>query len=240
MGPSPTDRTVPESTIASSYILEMFCKKVFSNRVEAARNLYEALHSTWTTPADAGVTVFEHWVHQFLLKSRVIDLFPIIGRLSPTGKDFIHDDYTATRGNKVGMRVALRDLKEHIIIDEIGTRLEFNTYYRPRNTNFPVIDSWVLIQPNPQEPPIFLAFQIITDVGSHDAKRRGLDKMDELGIPEDAQRYLVVLTPTGARPKITVPMDCLKTKLPGATHDHGVTFPVLHCPVDCDALFPQE
>jgi len=237
--PSPTDRTVAERTIASSYIVEIFCQRVVTNRLEMVRNLYDTLHSTPSTSTGAGM-VFEHRAHQFLLEGRNIDLFPIIGHLSSKGKNFIYDDYTATRDKTDRKQVALYNLKEHIVTDEVGTRLEYNTYYRPRNADFPAIDSWVLIQPNLQEPPIFLAFQITTNVDSHDAKRKGLDKVDKLGIPGGAQRYLVVLTHAGAEPKITVPMDYLKTKFPRASDNYSVKFPVFHYPIDNDVLFQPK
>jgi len=200
------------------------------------RNLYDTLHSTPTTSTGAGM-VFEHRAHQFLLEGRTIDLFPIIGHLSSQRKNFIYDDYTATRNKTDRKEVDLHNLKEHIVTDEVETPLQYNTYYRPRNTNFPAVDSWVLIQPNPQEPPIFLAFQITTNVDSHDAKRKGLDKVDKLGIPDDAHRYLVVLTHTGAEPKIIVPMKYLVAKFPRAGDNYSVKFPVFHYSVDNDVLF---
>jgi len=114
----------------------------------------------------------------------------------------VYNGYEATDSGTDGVPINLPDLKEYVVIDEADKRVEYNTYYRPRHKNFPAIDSWVLIRPDPKKPPIFIMFQITITTSTHDVKQEGLDRMDQLQVPKDALRWLVIFTPKEAQPRI--------------------------------------
>jgi len=59
--PSPTDRTSPERSIISKYVLEKICKVVLKDRVEKLRQLYDSLQDEPAMSTTAGM-VFEFWV----------------------------------------------------------------------------------------------------------------------------------------------------------------------------------
>jgi hypothetical protein len=234
-GPLPTDRTRAERRIASPYILEKCCELVLRNRVEEISELFNMLKNEQAGSAAAGV-VFEYRAHQFLQEGRAIDLFPILGRITTQGENVIYDDYTATDNEADGKRLALLKSKSLVFTDEIGGALEVNTYYRPRGANLPAFDSWLLLQPTPEKSPILLTFQIALDVERYDAKRSGLDKVNELRVPGGAWKCLVVLTPTGVKPKITVTRDYLTDEFLDGRHPN-VAFPVFHYQISDDTLF---
>jgi hypothetical protein len=234
-GPSPSDRTKPERKIASSHILEECCRIVLWNRAEEIRKFFDTLKTEPTMSAAAGM-VFEYRAHRFLQEGRVIDLFPILGRITTQGEDVVYDDYTATDDETDRVQVLLPKLKGFVFTDQTGAALEVNTYYRPRAANPPAIDSWVLSQPTPEKPPTLLTFQVALDVGKYDAKRSGLDKVNELRVPGGTRRCLVVFTPTGVKPRISVSRDYLTDKFLDGRHPN-VVFPVFHYQISSDVLF---
>lgn len=65
------------------------------------------------------------------------------------------------------------------MVDETEITPEVETYYRHRLTDFPSIDSWVLVQPSSQAPPI-LTSQVTIGVTKHDIKKSCLDRMNKL------------------------------------------------------------
>jgi hypothetical protein len=66
--------------------------------------------------------------------------------------------------------------------------------------NFPSIDSWVLIQPDPPKSSILHSFQITINVEKHDAEGRDLNLVDKLATNAPmTPRYLVIITPTGVK-----------------------------------------
>lgn len=232
-GPLSSDRTMSERKVASSYILGECCKKIFGDRVEEIKKLYDTLRNEPTTSTTARM-IFQYRAHQFLQMGRVLEFLPLLGRNSPEGEGIIYEDY-ASRNPK---HASLPKLKERVVTDETGTRLGYDTYYRPQSNSFPTIDSWVLVQHHPHDTPTFLTFQITTDMEQHEVKRSGLDKVDKLDIPFGARRYLVVLTPTGVKPKVTVPMDYLTDKFSrGYGVDMASKFLVFHYQVDNNVLF---
>jgi len=239
-GPLPGDRSEAEGNFASTYVLEECCKRILGDAVSEMRSHYNLLRGNPTTATAAGM-VFEHRAHPFLRQQTAIDLFPIRGHLIMNGsqpsKNFTYDDYTATKNGANKIRVTLPRLAEHHLIDTVPTHLNRNTYYRPKHTNFSSVGSWILIQPDPGQPPIFIMFQITINVGSHDVKVKGLELIDTLPIPVGAQRWLVVLTPSDVTPAIgPVSMDYLGKKISGGVK-FGSVFSVFHYPVDSDAVF---
>ena len=59
--------------------------------------------------------------------------------------------------------------------------------------------------------------------------------MDKL-VAADTEKYLVVITPTGVQPKITVSEEYLMEEFLGGC-DPDVAFPVYHLQLSDDALF---
>ena len=234
IGPSSTDRTEPVINIASPYLLEECCKRVLRNRVDEIKELFDMLKKEPTRSAAAGV-VFAYRAHQFLQEGRVIDLFPILGRITTWGRNVIYDGYAAA-SEADRKRVALPKSKGLVCTDDIGGALEVNTYYRPRDTDLFSIDSWFLLQPTPEKSPILLTFQIALDVERYDAKRSGLDEVGELRVPEGILKCLVVFTPTGVEPEIAVTRDYLTDEFLDGRHPN-VAFPVFHCQISYDVLF---
>ena len=78
--------------------------------------------------------------------------------------------------------------------------------------------------------------QIALDVERYDAKRSGLDNVNELRVPGGTWKCLVVLTPTGVKPKITVTRDYLTDEFLGGRHPN-VAFSVFHYQISDDTLF---
>jgi hypothetical protein len=105
------------------------------------------------------------------------------------------------------MQVALLKSERLDFADEVDTPLGVDTYYRPRSTEFPTIDSWLLVQPTPQSRPI-LIFQIVLNTEKHGVNKSGLDITKKL-VTADTEKYLVVVTPERVQPKITVSREYL-------------------------------
>jgi len=197
------------------------------------------LHNDQTTSTAAWM-VFERCVHQFLQKEKTITLFPILGRVLTSGpnsgKHIIYDNYKAMRKAKNQTRVNLPKLEEFVIINKSKMEVKFNTYYHPKQRNFPSINSWVLIQPTFLKDPIFIMFQITINKSNHNVKQEGLDFMDQLNIPTNTVRWLVVLTPKGLTPQIgPVKVEYLKSKHRKRKLGAGDVFPadflVYHYPI---------
>lgn len=184
--------------------------------------------------SNAARKVFGIQAHHFLQKGKVLNLFPILSHSTPQDQKYIYNNYTATRSNVVGQQYTLPDLEECLVTKETPITDNLNTYYHPQGSNFPSIDSWVLVH-NSQEPLTLLVFQIMVTKEDHNVNRVGLDRLDGL-VPAHARKHLVVLTPKGTMPQISVPTDYLtKTLLGGRKVDE--VFPISHCPIDSTKLF---
>ena len=232
-GPSPHDRTEPMSEVASPLLLELYCTLRLNDEAEELRKFYKMLHSDPTTTAVAG-KVFEIQAHRFLRKGITLNLFRILSHRTSQGKNYIYDDYAATNNQVVSEQYTLPKLEESIVTVETKTTDKFNTYCCHHSSNFPSIDSWVLVERSPK-PPILLAFQITVARGSHDAKKVGLERLDKLA-PAGIRKHLIVFTPEKATPQIFVTTDYLTTaRLNG--EDADTAFPVSHCPVVSDKVF---
>jgi len=241
-GPLLGDRSKPYRTFTSPYALEGCYKLLLDDGANALRRLYEILRGDPTTSTATGM-VFEHWAHQFLRKQKTMDLYPILGRLYNRGKKadaaIIYDDYHATKSGDDRKRINIQDLEEYVVIDETETAVEYNTYYHPKRTNFPTVDSWIVVRPHLSKFPIFMMFQITINTSSHDVNQAGLDIMDGLDVPKDALKWLVVVTPKELSPQIgPVETDYLKKKLPArARVNPDVHFPVFHYPIDTAEVY---
>jgi len=173
--------------------------------------------------------IYESQVHRLLQEERVIDLFPVCFVSVDRGENIIYKDYSATDNATIGKSFTLPGSKG-FYFDKPPTSLEVGTYYHPQSTNCPTIDSLLLVQPTPQEPPILLVFQITTSKGECEASKIDLDMVDKLAAA-DTEKHLVVVTPKGVQPKITVPRGYLTDGfLDGRNPD--VAFPVYHLQID--------
>lgn len=136
--------------------------------------------------------IYESRVHRLLQEERHIDLFPICS-VPVDRENIIHKDYSATDSTMIGKSFTLPKSKG-FCFDKPPTSLEVGT-------NYPTIDSLLLVQPTPQEPPILLVFQITTSKDEREANETGLDMVDKLAAA-DTENHLVVVTPKGVQPKI--------------------------------------
>ena len=234
-GPSPSDRTGPEGAVASQYILEECCGRILKGEVEQMKAMFDMLYKQPDSSSITGM-LFEHRAHQFLQEERILDLFPILASTAPENENYVYKDYTtAKHKTKV---VSLPKLTERIVTKETTAANQSNIYYRPQSTNFPAIGSWVLHQPQFFNPLTLLTFQMTLDAEKHEIKRVNLDRIDKL-VPGHHQRYLVIFTPKGVEPHITVPAKHIAGKI-GYGHDVNEAFPVFHYPIDIAALFSKS
>ena len=232
-GPMPNNRTEPERTVISQYVLGECCKRILRDDVKQLRRLYEVLRNARDMTASAGM-VFKHRAHQYLREGRVLDLFPLLADACPEGGNYIFKDH----GDGHPVQLTLPRMEEHLVDGGTEHTDKLHAYYKPQSTYFSAVDSWVLVRHNPREPLTLLAIQIITDEKEHDAKTSGLDRMDKL-VPADTRRSLVVFTPSGVKPQINVPTAYLTRRFPNH-RDVNVVFPVFHCQADPVELFRQE
>ena len=245
-GPLPGNHSKPYRTFTSPYVFEECYKQIYKDQAEMLKIHYNQLCSNPTTSAATGM-IFKYRAHQFLQKKKTINLFPILGRLNPSyipsyppylyysQAPIIYDDYKATNSRKDKKQVNLPNLEEHIIIDKTEAHIKYNTYYRPEHSNSNSIDSWVLIQQGLWKPPIFIMFQITTDVGKCELTQASLDIIDQLDIPKDALRWLVVFSPKEVHPEIGPKMvDYLKKSVDIPLN--SVHIPVFHYPINSDKV----
>ena len=232
-GPLPNDRTRPERKLASLHIFAEFCRLVLRNRVEM-KDCYDMLQLTPTTFSAAGM-VFKHRAHQFLQEGRTLDIFPILTSSRSQGEtrsEYVYNKYTDDVRRR--QQFILPRLEECLVDKDPQLTYEPGIYYRPRNSNFPSVDSWVLVKPDSQNPPFVIAFQMTIDGGEHNAANSGLDWLGE-SVPRDAQMYHVILTPEGVEPEINVSTEHLIAGILGGRGING--FQLFHCKIDTVELF---
>ena len=222
-GPLAADRTIPERKFVSEYVLERICERVFKNQVEEIRRLYTTLQNGETTMTAARM-VFKYRVHRFFRKRRIIEFFPII---ASNRRRNIHTTDTKET-------LALLKSEELFFVDEPDAPLEVGTYYRPRNTHFPTIDSWLLVQPTLQGPPILLAFQITPDEDECEVDMSSLARVGKL-VTADTKKYLIIITPTGVQPKIIM-QEGHPTEAFPAGYGPDIAFSLYHLQIS-DTLF---
>ena len=140
------------------------------------KKLYDALLNNPTTSTAAGTT-FEYRGNQY--NSLRMTGLSSPSLLFPWVRNVVYKHYTTNIG-VAGKQFILPESKELVFADDPSTPLEVDTYYRPRNTAFPAIDSWLLAGPAPQDPATFLRFQITLDKDEHDVNHSGLIGVDKL------------------------------------------------------------
>ena len=232
--PLPTNHWLFVKRIASRRVFEMLWEKHLKTRVSDMKYFYDLFRATTTTASSAG-WVFEFRMHQLLTRQQTIRLFPIT-QDNPGPKNFIYRGYPGE--NPIDLQLIKSD--EHRLLED---EFHANRYYRPTSTNFPTIDSLLLIHP-PDSPPILLAFQITRNKKEHDVNEAGLQRIDKmikkLKSTEDTQNarlYFVVVTPEDVEPEIKVHKAYF-----GMTGNEKLPvekFQVFNYPVSVDALFPE-
>jgi len=234
-GPLPNDRTRPERKMTSLHIFAEFCRLTLGNRVEMMKDCYDTLCLTPTTYSAAGM-VFKYRAHQFLQEGRTLDIFPILASSQPQGETnlrYIYNEYTDDA--RCSQRFILPRLEVCLIGKGTQCTYEPGVYYRPRNPNSSSVDSWVLVQPDSQNAPIILAFQITINREKDDAEKSGLDWLGE-SAPRNAQMYHVILAPEGVKPEINASTDRLTAGFLGGG-EVNAAFRLFHCTINTVELF---
>jgi len=199
------------------------------------RDFYQSLHVSPTTASSAGI-VFEARAHHFLQEGRTLEILPILSSSQLRGGKhlkYVYDKYVDDR--KTMLRFTLPVLQQYRVNKDTRHTHELHVYYRPQISNFASVDSWVIVKPNPEEPPIVLAFQMTINKKEHDAKPIGLDRLRAL-VPEDAQVYYIVITPEEVTPEINVSADYLTAAFLNGRNVNKA-FPVFHCKIEIAELF---
>ena len=167
-----------------------------------------------------------------LTRQQTIRLFPIT-QDDPGPKNFIYRGYPG----KNPIDIQLIESNEHPLVED---DFHANRYYRPISTDFPTIDSLLLIHP-PDSPPVLLTFRITRNEKEHDVNEVGLQRINELKSTEDAQNarlYFMVVTPEDVEPEIEVPKAYFgmrdNKELPVKK------FQVFNYPVSVDVLLPEQ
>ena len=193
-------------------------------------------------------------MHLLLRRNQTIRLFPIRSKPVAKGKgkgkgkgreeeEYIcYDDYSASedRNSKDAIDLPLPASDDYSLEHAIehATKLHVGHYYRPRDQNFPTVDSIFFIHP-PGESPILLMFQVTCNKSEHGVNVDGLKIIKKL-LPPDARAYFVVVTPTKILPRIKILKSYFEDQ--GLLNAENVSeaFPVFHYPVDEEALYRAE
>jgi hypothetical protein len=243
-GPSESDRTKHSRWPTSDYAVEAICRDVFKNKADKIRELYDMVRGEPEMNATSGM-FFEHQVHQLLRKGRTFDLYQI--KYRKRGKANHHfDDYTATDSKTptIQLTVPASDGKFNSRTAPHGCtgakydayfRPDVNVYYRPKESNFPTIDSWIHTAANHRNSSTLFAFQITLNQTKHDLKEIGLDFIDKT-MAKGIEKALIIVT-EGEQPKIDVPNTYLDAKLVGGSGAVDEIFPVYHLPLTREELF---
>jgi len=219
MEPSPTERFSYQKTIASGGVLKLLWDQYLKNSAAEIRHLYTTFQGSPVTASAAG-GIFELQMHKLFRQGYSLKLFPLRSG-STTAKCDVYSNYTNSNKQRELRLHQLTVSEEHPLDDR--AQLEINCYYRP-SSNFPTIDSLLLIHPDGDPSPILLLFQMTRNKEKHYVKLSGLEKVNNLGFPPNTRKYYVAVTPLGIEPRIEIP----KGRFVGA---------VFHHPVDDDTLF---
>ena len=245
MEPSPTSRRKSVKVFASKRVYDMLWRRHLYARVDVMDYFHGLFRVNQSTAAAAG-WVFESRVHQLLQQQRNIQLFPVRGSFAT--KNFNYNCYIASQERSDAMNLCLSDSAEVPLTE--GCHVEKECYYRPRSTNFPTIDSLVLVHPQGEPSPLLLTFQITGTRDQHGVNPNGLLKIRNLA--PGARKLYVVVTPESIHPTIVVPESLLSggrqrklstikgvvvDKVEKVVHEG---FPVFHYPVRMEELFPPS
>ena len=227
-GPLSIDRTRLERKVVSPHVLVKICNRVLKNQLEEIRKIYNTLRAKPTTAGAAGM-IYESQVHRLLKAGRTIDLYHIRFVLADKEKNATRESYEAIGDGKYWKSFTIPSSTE-FLFNKPPTSPQIGTYYRPQNTQCAAINPFLLIQPNFNMLPILLAFQMAISGDEYDAKNIDLDLVDK-SVAMNAEKHLVIVTPSGVRPKINVPKGHLTEKFSRSRYS-DLTFPIYHLQID--------
>ena len=194
--PSPNNRQGYEKTVPSRFAFQILWDKHIRHRIDLMaqfRDLFLA-NPIMATPLG---WIFELRMHQLLLRKQTIRLSPMFS--SRWRVNFVY----SKPGDKSTDLLLTQSTERHL---SDGAKLRGGYYCIPQTTNCVVFDSLRLVD-SPDGTPILLIFQVTPKKTSHDAKLRGLRKIDRLDLPENTRKYFVVVTPATVQPKLTIPVE---------------------------------
>ena len=236
--PSPSDRTISERKISSLLIFEKICKMVFNDRTDQIRTFYDTLRNDEQINSAAGM-FFEARVHQVLREGGVINLFPIRCKNTTPTVNYVYSEYA----EEATKRLVLPASPEEVVSKGQIEAPVACIYYRPLEKNFLAFDSWLCLQPTPEDKPIHLRFQI-TLAQNHHVAMKGLEFMDVFVSDQAVEKYLVVVTEEGIHPTMSAPKDYLDRKLKKLKDgDPNTALPMYHLSLTRDQVFsslPQD
>lgn len=238
IGPSSGNRELHRKRFASEEVFLMVWDAQMKYLIAEMEHFYTLFKNNAATAPAAG-WIFEHRMHELLRAGGLVNLFPVLGH--EASKNFIYNDYSAShKGDREVFQLA--NSEDHPLIE--GAELKVGHYYRPRAKNFPTIDALFLIQLLGIPFPILLMLQM-TLGDKHHVNELGLSKIDDLVLPLNTVKYFVVVTPSDKQPQITAPKTYFKQKrrkngmdLREKVGKPDEVFPVFHCPVGTNVLFP--
>jgi len=230
--PSYDERGVPRKTISCRFAFELLWDKYMKDQVSEMDYFYHLFSNNSITASAAG-WIFEFRMHQLLRDGCTIHLFPINGHHA--NKSTIYDHYSHSYSPGFAKAIQLPTSEEHSLLPKMT--LAMGNYYRPLNVTFPAINSLFLVELPDEPSPILLMFQMMQNKVSHDMKPKGLLAVEELDLPLNTQKWLVVVTPFNIEPKIVVPP---KTDAPNTNQmdiDVDEAFRVFNYPVETQMMF---
>jgi len=145
-------------------------------------------------------------------------------------KNLIYDDYTASKRQENSMNLQSAGSEQHPLPE--GGEPEEGCYYLPQSTDFPEIDSFLLVHPPDEPSPILFMFRIAPNQSEHDVSANGLRNVDDLEFPSNARRCYVMVTPEHIWSKIMIPMENFEVQ-----QILSDTFLVFHFPICTKELF---
>jgi hypothetical protein len=223
----PSDsRFKPSKKIASSFAFNLLWNKHLRSHVSFTAHFNDLVSEGVLGTASTAGWIFEFRMHQLLTQGYPMSLFPIGCTGSTSTKFDIYDNYTNSHNERDAEHFHLAALQEEAL-DE-GIEMKVNHYYRRIATNFPSINSVLLVHPA-NSLSILLMFQITRRKDEYDAKEDGLNQVDGLRVPPGTRKYLVVVTPSGGEPKIQSPKGRFE-------NEHVLVY---HHPVQRRTLFPR-
>jgi len=200
--PQEARRSSFERKFASRRVFDMVWENHLSHRVDLMKEFYNPLAAFLPTGTPAG-WVFKRRMHQLLSVEQTLRSFRMLPHRA--GVNLVFDGYAASKARNNSTDFQLTHSEEHHLVEQAEPQMDL--YYRFRSSSFPMFDSLRLIHPPGEPSPILLVFWIIRNKREHDVKLRGLRNINQLNIPSDTRRYLVVVTPENIHPCITVPLE---------------------------------
>jgi len=224
--PLPDRRDISQQTIVSRYVFELLWENHLQHQMSDVEYFYYKFLDSPAT-ADLAGWIFESRVHQLLRKQQIIQVFPIT-QDGPRPKKVTPKD----RSGRKLMEFQLPKSNERPFVK--GEPPEDGYYRLEFATNHPAVDSLLVFHSNRKSPPTFLLFRIIRNTREHIISKDTLDSIKELGLPNGAHKFYVVVTPEGVKPEIKVP------KADPSKGGQSGEFPVFNYPVPTNVLFSRN